>query len=444
MLTGQGLLVILAGYLETATGLPETNIAFHSVPGTETAIQFQPAEVSFPETKGGDYVLVPSRKDIPIGTVPVSRAKADSIFSAVKEWNIRHGFYSEKTSLKGTPDGANGTTSGFALVAYRLSRPPKEGKEVVLNFGLNKGSKSFHLKEGTRFVFTDKNWNKPAFAIVQIDPKLMKKAEATFSGRAGNIPLAWSLTFMVLGGLFILFFLWHRFILPRPAEDTDKHEKTSLARVMHEVLETFASFFRKKNIWAGLAFLLLFRLGESQLVKLASPFMLDGRAEGGLGLTTGDIGLIYGTIGMIALTVGGILGGFVAAKWGLKKTIWWMAVSMNLPNLVYVYLAYVQPDTMLPIVTSVGIEQFGYGFGFTAYMLYMIYISDGEHKTAHYALCTGFMALGMMLPGMVSGWIQETVGYQHFFVWVMLCTIPGFILISLLKIDPKFGTQAKA
>ncbi|GET30116.1 MFS transporter [Prolixibacter sp. SD074] len=444
MLTGQGLLVILAGYLETATGLPETDIAFHSAPGKQTTLQFQPNDISFPGTKSTDYVLVPSSKNIEIGTNPVSREKADSIFTEVKEWNISHGFYTEETSLKGMPDGTKGKTSGFALVAYKLNKPPKDEKEVVLNFGRDKGNKSFHLKEGARFVFNADNWDEPAFAIVQIDPKLTEKAEATFSGRAGNIPLAWSLTFMVLGGLFVLFFIWHRFVLPRPAEDTDKHERTSLRRVIQEVLETFASFFRKKNIGSGLAFLLLFRLGESQLVKLTSPFMLDDRTEGGLALTTGDIGLIYGTIGMVALTVGGILGGFVAARWGLKKTIWWMAVAMNLPNLVYVYLAYVQPDTMLPIVTSVGIEQFGYGFGFTAYMLYMIYISDGKHKTAHYALCTGFMALGMMLPGMASGWIQETVGYQHFFVWVMLCTIPGFILISLLKIDPKFGTKTKA
>ena len=444
LLTGQGLLVILAGYLETSTGLPETKIAFHSVPGQETTIQFQPNDITFPETKSTDLVLVPSSNNIQIGTIPVSREKADSVFSAVKNWNISHGFYTEETSLDGKPDAANGKTSGYAILAYHLSKQPEDKKEIVLNFGMDKGNKSFRLKEGTRFVFNASNWNVPAFAIVQIDPKLAKKAEATFSGRAGNIPLAWSLTFMVLGGLFIIFFLWHRFILPRPAEDIDKHETTSIGRVVREVLETFASFFRKKNIWAGLAFLLLFRLGESQLVKLASPFMLDGRAEGGLGLTTGDIGLIYGTIGIIALTVGGILGGFVAAKWGLKKTIWWMAVAMNLPNLVYVYLAYVQPGSMMPIIASVGIEQFGYGFGFTAYMLYMIYISDGKYKTAHYALCTGFMALGMMLPGMISGWIQEAIGYQHFFVWVMLCTIPGFILISFLKIDPKFGTKAKA
>lgn len=168
MLTGQGLLVILAGYLETTTGLPETKIAFHSVPGQETTIQFNPQDVSFPATKSTDYVLVPSSQNIQIGTAPVAREKADSLFTKVKEWNINHGFYTEENSLNGTPDVANGKTSGYALVAYRLNKKPEDNKEVVLNFGMDKGDKSFHLKEGTRFVFTDKNWNEPAFASCRL------------------------------------------------------------------------------------------------------------------------------------------------------------------------------------------------------------------------------------------------------------------------------------
>jgi PAT family beta-lactamase induction signal transducer AmpG len=256
----------------------------------------------------------------------------------------------------------------------------------------------------------------------------------------GQLSWAWSVTFFILAALFIAFFLWHMLILPYPASDETRGNK-SIHEITHDFLETFISFFKKKGIWIGLIFILVYRLGEAQLLKLASPFMLDDPAKGGLGLTTANIGFIYGTAGIIALTLGGILGGIVVSRQGIGKWLWPMVLAMNVPNLVYVYMAFAQPADLTVVTICVITEQFGYGFGFTAYMLYMIYISQGKHKTAHYALCTGFMALGMMLPGMVSGWIQELIGYQNFFVWVMICTIPGFIVAAFLKIDPLFGTK---
>ena len=182
-------------------------------------------------------------------------------------------------------------------------------------------------------------------------------------------------------------------------------------------------------------------MAESQIVKLASPFLLDSQELGGLALTTGEVGLVYGTVGLISLTIGGLLGGFLAAKYGLKFWLWPMAIAINLPDLAYVYLSYTIPDSFLIVNISVAIEQFGYGFGFTAYMLFMIYVSEGDHKTAHFAITTGFMALGMMIPGMISGYIQELIGYQHFFVWVMIATIPSFLIIKLVHIDPEFGKK---
>ena len=167
--------------------------------------------------------------------------------------------------------------------------------------------------------------------------------------------------------------------------------------------------------------------------------MLDPKDIGGLGLTTGEVGFVYGTIGIIGLTLGGIIGGYAASKGGLKRWLWPMTLSMLLTILTFVYLGYFQPDSLLVINICVFIEQFGYGFGFTAYMLYLIYYSDGEHKTAHYAICTGFMALGMMIPGMFAGWLQELLGYERFFVWVMICSIIPIIAVSLLKIDPNYG-----
>lgn len=176
-------------------------------------------------------------------------------------------------------------------------------------------------------------------------------------------------------------------------------------------------------------------------MKLINPFMLDPVDKGGLGLTTGEVGIVYGTVGIIGLTIGGILGGIAAAQGGLKKWLWPMVCAITLPDLVYVYLSYAQPDSLGIINVCIFIEQFGYGFGFTAYMLYLIYFSEGEHKTAHYAMCTGFMALGMMLPGMMAGWLQETIGYRHFFIWAMICCLATFAVCAFLKINPSFGKK---
>jgi PAT family beta-lactamase induction signal transducer AmpG len=256
----------------------------------------------------------------------------------------------------------------------------------------------------------------------------------------GNLRLSWSITFFILAGLFLLFFIYHRFILPCPDSDEIKAGGAP-KEIFREFGMTFASFFRKKGIVLAIVFMLLYRLGEAMLVKMASPFLLDAREVGGLGLSTEQVGVVYGTVGIIALTLGGIVGGIAASRRGLKYWIWPMALSITLPHLAYVYLSWALPTSFVLINIAVAIEQFGYGFGFTAYMLYMIYFADGEHKTAHYAICTGFMALGMMLPGMIAGWLQTVFGYQHFFIWIMVCAIPTLAVIPFLKIDKDYGIK---
>ncbi|WP_229415864.1 MFS transporter [Pseudoduganella armeniaca] len=208
-----------------------------------------------------------------------------------------------------------------------------------------------------------------------------------------------------------------------------------------EFFATFVSFFRKEGILTILGFLLLFRLGESQLLKMVVPFLLDPAEKGGLGLDNTQVGIVYGTVGVIALTVGGLLGGFLIARFGLKRCLWPMALIIHLPDLVFVYLSTALPDNILVIAIAMAVEQFGYGLGFTSYMMFMIMVADGEHKTAHYAICTGFMALGMMVPQMASGYLQQWLGYQHFFIWVCLATIPAFIMTALIKVDPAFGRE---
>ncbi|TPW11509.1 MAG: MFS transporter PAT family beta-lactamase induction signal transducer AmpG, partial [Halothiobacillaceae bacterium] len=163
--------------------------------------------------------------------------------------------------------------------------------------------------------------------------------------------------------------------------------------------------------------------------------------RGGLGLTTQGVGVVYGTVGVIALTLGGLLGGYAISRWGLKRLLWIMVMAVNIPNAVYVYLALALPTDLTLISSAIAIEQFGYGFGFSAYLMFMIMVADGEHKTAHYAICTGFMALGMMLPGMVSGWIQEQLGYLNFFIWVCIATIPSFIAAAFIQVRPEFGRR---
>ena len=257
-----------------------------------------------------------------------------------------------------------------------------------------------------------------------------------------NDVFAWSIIFAGLSFLFILFAFYHKWALPKPTEDNEL-SKLTIKKIIPNIVNVFISYFKKPQIIIAVCFILIYRFGEAQLVKIAPLFMLDSIEMGGLGLTTSEYGFIYGTLGMIMLTLGGIFGGLLVARHGLKYWIIWMALAMKLPDIVYVYMAYVQPDNYYLIGSFVAIEQFGYGFGFTAYLLYMMMLSEGEHKTAHYAICTGFMALGMMIPGMFSGLLQETIGYRYFFNWVLVATIPGLILIKYIKIDSKFGLRAK-
>jgi PAT family beta-lactamase induction signal transducer AmpG len=254
----------------------------------------------------------------------------------------------------------------------------------------------------------------------------------------GSAQQAWSITFFALGLVFALLMAWHQFVLPRP--DTDHAVKTS-NDPFRDFIHTFVLFFKKRDIWLIIGFILTYRLGEAQMLKLIVPFLLDPVAKGGLGLATDQVGLAYGTVGVTALTCGGLLGGYLISRAGLKRCLWLMVFMVHLPDLVFVYLSQTQPSNLYVISGFLAIEQFGYGFGFTAMLMYMIMVADGEHKTAHYALCTGLMALGMMVPGMYSGAIQEYLGYPNFFVWTCLATIPAFIMAALVKIDPEFGRK---
>jgi len=265
-----------------------------------------------------------------------------------------------------------------------------------------------------------------------------------FAGRmeiwTDDIITAWSLTFGILGGLFFIFSFYHYWALPFPKSDKNKININASTTITN-FINIFISFFKKPKIGVVISFILLYRFGEAQLVKIAPLFLLDSLENGGLAMTTTQYGFAYGTLGTIMLTLGGVLGGFIVAKNGLKSWIIWMALAMKLPDLLYVFMAGAQIENYLLIIFFIAIEQFGYGFGFTSYLLYMMMTAEGKHKTAHYALCTGFMALGMMLPGMFSGLLQETIGYYYFFIWVMFATIPGLLIIRYLPMEPNYGKR---
>ncbi len=472
-IAGQGLLIIIAGSLESATGLKPLDIQVNAGPQYSAAIEI-PADSAlinpFVMSQTDEYTFDLNPSVINIGTGNISADSASILRKFAIEQNTLNGFIPRERGIAAV-NGEGGSwwsrsvsgplglwinrnfgeegegkevhllTGSSSLVEVRLTKSPAPGEKIVLNSSFNRGDKSIFLAHGERIEFTSENWTKPAFVLIQVDPKLEDEATASFKGLSGNITFAWSITFFILAGFFFAVALYHKFILPKPESDFATKNVTP-GTIFREFFETFASFFRKKEVVIAIAFLLLFRFAEAQLVKMVTPFLLDPKELGGMGLTTGQVGMVYGTVGIIGLTLGGIIGGIIASIGGLKKWLWPMALSISLPSFSFVYLAIFQPDNLFVINFCVFIEQLGYGFGFTAYMLFMIYFSEGKHKTAHYAICTAFMALGMMIPGMFAGWLQELIGYKHFFYWVMLCYILTFIVTAFVKVDASFGRKS--
>jgi PAT family beta-lactamase induction signal transducer AmpG len=478
MIMGSGLLVVLAGVLESKNGLAPLPIAVHAAPGG-TGPNFDPASIPV-QARPGPMQLAAWPASLDIAMTNASAAQAAAAVTQARQWNQSQGFLAETAAApKETGHSIFDTIGKFlsssifdplgkflsahfpkdiksvptqagnvGTVYITLSKAPEAGKNITVNLdrqktgieylGLGKGDKGFRLVEGERLVFDATNWNHPAAVVIQLDPKLKTATTVQFLAVSGNIPVAWSLTLLAVAALFLVFSLWHSLILPHPVNDGPVVGNQGMA---HEFLATFSSFFQKPGVRMAMAFILLYRFDEAQLSKVIPPFLLDARAAGGLGLTTSQVGLAYGTFGIMALTCGGLLGGFTAARYGLKKMLPIMVLSMYLPKLAFVFLSFTQPGNFLTVCGTVAVEQFGYGFGFTAFMLYMLYFADGPHKTAHYAICTGFMALGMMIPGMWSGWVADHIGYRHFFVWVICSAIPGLIIALQLKVDPQFGKK---
>jgi PAT family beta-lactamase induction signal transducer AmpG len=477
MVVGSGLLVVLAGVLESRNGLPPLEVPVCA--GSSAGARSLPDRPAPGLEPGSPLRLVADPASLVIPPAQLSADEAGRLIARARQSNADHGFLQQ--SVPGQPSSPSPLAGAWAAtvsdplksfltahfpknirsrasaagslgrLSLALSSAPPPGQNLVVTLerkkgaleliGLAKGDDDFQVVEGDRLVFNSRNWNQPAQVLVQRGSKQQSGDAIVLLASSGSLPLAWSITLFVVAALFLAFSCWHAFILPRPAADGPVFANEGFVR---EFLATFSSFFRKPGVVLALAFILFYRFDEAQLVKVISPFLLDTREAGGLGLTTSQVGLAYGTCGVMALTCGGLLGGFWAARRGLKFVLPFMAFSMYLPKLAFLFLAFVQPGNFLIASAAVALEQFGYGFGFTAFMLYLLYFSDGPHRTAHYAICTGFMALGMMLPGLWSGWLADVLGYRHFFAWVICSALPGLGLALLLKVDPRYGKKAQS
>jgi MFS transporter, PAT family, beta-lactamase induction signal transducer AmpG len=402
MITASGLIVMLAGFIESRTGLEPVSVQVRIIPSAQGKPQCaEPLTETGSTGSKPEIVVSPSRLDI-----------ARNLLENQGQDSMR--------------------------LYIALSAPPPGKEKIFVRFGRKSGDKNIFLTEEMRIEFNGENWNRPVEVFIKINPAVSASSQAVFEATAGNTAFSWMAAFWVLGIMFLVLALYHKFLLPYPVTDTAVREYKN---IMSANLDVFRSYFTKPGIVGIIFFLLFYRFAESQLVKLAAPFLLDAQEAGGLALSTSQVGLAYGTIGILALVIGGLSGGFLASRQGLQKWLWPMALFINLPDLVYVYLAYSQPQNFYIICSAVAIEQFGYGFGFTAYMLVMIYAAEGKYKTAHYAISTAFMALGMMIPGLISGYVQSILGYRHFFIYVVLATIPSFIVLKLVRIDPEFGKK---
>jgi PAT family beta-lactamase induction signal transducer AmpG len=272
---------------------------------------------------------------------------------------------------------------------------------------------------------------------------LAGQLQLVFRDRAA---FTWSLVFYGVAGLFVAIWLYHAYIMPRPKSDAPRQDTTA-AEVWQGVKAMFSSLLHKmppRPLLFALLFMLLYRFPEAMLTKMSTTFLLRPGSAGGLGLSPQEFSLAYGTVGLVGLLLGGIVGGWLASRDGLKRWLWPMVMAITLPDLVYVYMSYALPDSLWLVSTMLFIEQFGYGLGFTALTLYMLFFAQGAYKTSHYAICTGISYLGLMLPGMVSGWLKDAVGYRQFFIIVMAFCLVTFVVTALIHIDPNFGKKQES
>jgi PAT family beta-lactamase induction signal transducer AmpG len=251
-----------------------------------------------------------------------------------------------------------------------------------------------------------------------------------------GVTMAWTIVMLIYALIMILLSIYHMKFLPLGQSAVE--DVRSLSEGWRTLKDVAISFFQKKNIVMSILFVIFYRFAEGFAIKIAPLFLKADVADGGLGLSTSQIGMIYGVVGSAAFVLGSILAGNMTSRRGLKKSLLLLCASFNLPFAVYFFLSHYQPDNIFLISSAIAVEYFGYGFGFVGLILYIMQqISPGKYKTAHYAFADGIMALGFMLPSMLSGYFSDLLGYKTFFVMVLVATIPSFIVTILAPFNNK-------
>lgn len=438
LITGQSLIVIFAGFLESNFSIAPTEINIQINPNKLTRHSVL-LDTSSIKTFEGKLKIVASPNVLEIGSTPITKETANFYLNFAHEFNIMNGLDIDEIFEPDTTS-PNESVGNIGIVKLHLSKKPNDDDEYRVKLNHIGGSDGIKIIEGSELKFTSRNWNKPAYVVFQTVDEQSQFVEARFIAQSDKNSLAWTITFGILGVLFLIFFFYHRFVLPEPTTDQSVRA-AHRSDPLNEFFRTFFRFFEKEKVVLVICFILLFNLGEGLHSRILPSFMLDPKKMGGLELTTIDVGLINGIIGISSLVLGGILGGIIISYTGLKKMKWWMIAAVNFPNIVFIYSSYFQPNSIFILGSFVAFEQFGYGFGFTFLLLYMIYYSQGEYRTSHYSITLSIMVLGIMLSGMFGGIIQEAFGYKYFFILVALSSIPSLILAKFIPLDSTFGKR---
>lgn len=438
LLTLSGLVILLVGQIENIMTISPAEFKVVANPKKffEETIKVESIDVK-PQTGGLKLIANPSYLEI--STKPKTRDQINFYVSFARNMNTMNGFTNEFFAQPDT-SGINDLVGNVGIVKFYRSKQPSNDKEYLVSVDFAEGEEKFKVIEGKKLKFTSRNWNKPAFAVIQLDSSLSKKSVAVFIARIEKFPLAWSIAFGVLSAIFFLLTIYHKIVLPIVAKDDSLLNKKSTT-VGKEFYRSFARFFEKKKIILIILFLLFYFLGRAQANKIVPLFLLDSKNLSGLGLSSSEFGLINGIVTNIFIVLGSLIGGFLIYKKGLKYWTTAFLILSNIPLLVHVYLSWFLPSNFGIISSCIALDSFGYGLGLSFIFMYMIFVSEGEYRTSHFAIAFGFMSLGLMFASMISGFIQQAFGYKIFFIWVVVSTIPAFIIIKFIPLEFGFGKK---
>lgn len=427
MVIAQSVVVILIGFLESSMSV---GTAEFKVVSTQNLKFVESVKFDSLQSRPlpGSIRVIAQPSTVEISTLNKTVDDVSSFVAFAHNLNVMNGFLLEPLSAQSlTPD--NTPAGNFGAVWVHLSKQPDKGKEYLVKLKLKEGDSGIKIIEGGTLKFNSNNWSRPAVVVIQLDKAITAKTEAAFMIETERVPIVWMIAFGVFASFFILAALYHRIFLPDPAADGLRRE-TQKVPFVKEYFRTIFRFFEKKKIGMAILFLLFYRFGEAQLAKMSTPFLMDNREAGGLSLSLNELGLMLGAGGAAAFVIGALAGGYLISKKGLRFCIWFMYASMIVPPVIYVMLAFFQPGNSIVVLSCIAGEQLFTGFGIAGYFMFMFLLSDGEYRTSYFAFAAGFMALGLMLPGMLSGFIQQIAGYKIFFALNIFAALPAFFIIK--------------